>query len=62
MAVDRELRSTRRTMHGIPNIAWKEGQCAAHIGMPSGRFSSFPGLGIHTRRRGLGFRSFVRFG
>jgi hypothetical protein len=36
MMVDRDYRSTWRTTHGIPNIAWKEGQCAAYIGIPNG--------------------------
>jgi len=38
-------------MHGIPNIAWKEGQCAAHIGIPKGRCLPFR-LGIETRLSG----------
>jgi hypothetical protein len=37
---ERRFRSTRRKTYGIPNIAWKERQCAAHIGIPSGL--SFP--------------------
>jgi hypothetical protein len=39
--VDREFRSTRRKTHGIPNIAWKERQCTALIGMPNGLFLPF---------------------
>ena len=54
MTVDRCSRSTRRKTHGIPNIAWKEGECTVRIGIPNGRFSALPGLGIPTRRTGLG--------
>jgi hypothetical protein len=52
--------STRRSTHGISNIAWKEGECAAHIGMPSGRFFPFF-FRIYTRRAGSHwYRSYRR--
>jgi hypothetical protein len=53
--VDRRFRSTRRKTNGIPNIAWKERQCAAHIGIPKPRFSVVPGLGIQTLLTGEAF-------
>ncbi len=62
MRVDWRFWSTRLATIGIPNIAWKERQYETHIGIPSGRFSSLPGLGIHTRLRGFGFRFLVWFG
>lgn len=48
------------TIHQVPNGDAKE-TCKhqSHgIGMPNPRFSSFPGLGIHTRLRGFGFSVF----
>jgi hypothetical protein len=63
--VDRRFRSTRRKTNGIPNIAWKERQCAAHIGIPKPRFSSVPGFDIQTLLTGwafgLSFRVLTRY-
>src|SRR5258706_3099456 len=51
MLVDRRFRSTRRKSHGIPNIAWKGRQCAAHLGIESG-LSLWLLFGIYTRLSG----------
>ena len=44
-----------RHNHVHPQTLLSEVQCEYTIGIPSGRFSSFPGFGIHTLLVGLTF-------
>ena len=53
MRVDGTSPSTQAAAGGIPNNSCKERQYERIIGMPSGRFSDLPGLGIQTRRTGF---------